>query len=160
MPYAEIPLFLYPNWFAKNEEVFTQVGGILRSGIVSGAVIKAKVVMSPKETPDDEDDEDEERDKLEPIDNENRNEKIQKLMHKIARECPFELHRQEYMDILTRDHNEAFKVRLYLINCQNLSAMGSVIDLKSRLAGMTAMCTAYPYPSVTVGDGINSGGFS
>ena len=162
VPYAEIPLFLPPDWFAKTDQVFTQVGGILRAGLVSGAVIKARAVMQRGEDEDEDDDdgEDMEGDKVEPIDNENRNEKIQKLMAKIAYECPFEIHRPEHMQSLIDDANESFKVRLYLINCQNLSAMGSVIDLKSRLAGMTAMCTANPYPVVKVGDGINTGGFS
>ena len=30
--------------------------------------------------------------------------------------------------------------------------MNSVIDFKSRMAGMTAMCTANPYPVIQVGD--------
>jgi hypothetical protein len=34
-----------------------------------------------------------------------------------------------------------------------LAAQSSVIDLKSQMAGMTAMCTANPYPIITVGDG-------
>jgi len=57
------------------------------------------------------------------------------------------------MDSLKRDANSFFKVRIYLISAQNLSAMGTVIDFKSRLAGMTAMCTANPYPAIKIGDG-------
>ena len=34
--------------------------------------------------------------------------------------------------------------------------MSSVIDLKSQLAGMTALCTANPYPVISVGDGDNT----
>jgi len=34
--------------------------------------------------------------------------------------------------------------------------MNSFIDIKSKLAGMNAMCTANPYPVFTIGDGINS----
>jgi hypothetical protein len=34
--------------------------------------------------------------------------------------------------------------------------MGAVIDFKSRLAGMTAISTANPYPVLKVGDGDNT----
>ena len=34
--------------------------------------------------------------------------------------------------------------------------MSNVIDLKSYLAGMTALCTASPYPVISVGDGNNN----
>ena len=30
-----------------------------------------------------------------------------------------------------------------------------MIDWKSRLAGMTALCTANPFPKITIGDGKN-----
>lgn len=59
------------------------------------------------------------------------------------------------MDVLQKDLKTNYRVRVYIISCQNLSAMSSVIDLKSRLAGMTALCTANPYPVITVGDGNN-----
>jgi hypothetical protein len=29
------------------------------------------------------------------------------------------------------------------------------LDLKSRMAGMTALCTANPYPVLKIGDGLN-----
>jgi hypothetical protein len=35
-----------------------------------------------------------------------------------------------------------------------LTATGTVIDMKSRLAGMTALSTANPFPVIKVGDGI------
>ena len=59
------------------------------------------------------------------------------------------------MDGLVEDFrdNAHFKIRVYLISAQNLSAMNSVIDFKSRMAGMTAMCTANPYPVLQIGDG-------
>jgi len=53
------------------------------------------------------------------------------------------------------DNHLSFKVRVYLLTCQNLSAVESSIDLKSRLAGMMALCSADPYPVLVVGDGIN-----
>jgi hypothetical protein len=37
-----------------------------------------------------------------------------------------------------------------------LTATGTVIDLKSYLAGMTALCTASPFPVVKVGDGLKN----
>ncbi len=39
---------------------------------------------------------------------------------------------------------------------QNIAAMTSVIDMKSRLAGMNAMCSANPFPVIKVGDGNNA----
>lgn len=53
------------------------------------------------------------------------------------------------------DNHLSFKVRVYLLTCQNLSAVESSIDLKSRLAGMMALCSADPYPVLVVGDGHN-----
>ena len=49
---------------------------------------------------------------------------------------------------------KSYKVRVYVISGQNLSAMNNVIDLKSKLAGMTALCTANPYVTIKIGDGI------
>lgn len=60
------------------------------------------------------------------------------------------------MEVLNADLKTDYRVRVYIVSCQNLSAMSSVIDLKSRLAGMSALCTASPYPVITVGDGNNA----
>lgn len=86
-----------------------------------------------------------------------RYEKINELMQVVAEDAPFKLHEEEYMKQLFKDSsNDRFKVRVYLVSAQNLSAMNSVIDLKSKLAGMTALCTANPYPVIKVGDGVNN----
>jgi hypothetical protein len=61
------------------------------------------------------------------------------------------------MDILNNDR-QSYKIRVYLISAQNLTASGVMIDLKSRLAGATALSSANPYPIVSVGDGINNSG--
>mmetsp|Transcript_18698 Transcript_18698/g.28643 ORF Transcript_18698/g.28643 Transcript_18698/m.28643 type:complete len:123 (+) Transcript_18698:3529-3897(+) len=61
---------------------------------------------------------------------------------------------KEYMKRLNEDR-QSFKIRLYLITAQNLTATGTAIDLKSKLAGMTALSTANPYPVILVGDGKN-----
>ena len=82
-------------------------------------------------------------------------ENIQKLLECFTAEVPFNLSELPYMDVLQKDLKTNYRVRVYIISCQNLSAMSSVIDLKSRLAGMTALCTANPYPVITVGDGNN-----
>ena len=37
-----------------------------------------------------------------------------------------------------------------------MTATGTKIDEKSRLAGMTALCSANPYPVITIGDGENN----
>ena len=56
------------------------------------------------------------------------------------------------MNILAQERSP-MKVRVYLISAQNLTATGVKIDLKSKLAGFTALSTANPYPVVQVGDG-------
>lgn len=50
----------------------------------------------------------------------------------------------------------SYKVRVYLVAAQNLTATSVVVDLKSRLAGMSALCSAEPYSVIKVGDGENS----
>jgi hypothetical protein len=59
------------------------------------------------------------------------------------------------LDILNKDTGN-YKVRVYLISASNLTATGVVIDWKSRLAGMTALCTANPYCVLKCGDGFNN----
>lgn len=59
----------------------------------------------------------------------------------------------DFLDILVKDIMN-YKVRVYLISAQNLTATGTVIDMKSRLAGMTALSTANPFPVITIGDGV------
>lgn len=51
---------------------------------------------------------------------------------------------------------QSYKIRVYLLTAQNLTATGNVIDLKSYLAGMTALCTATPFPVIKVGDGLKN----
>lgn len=82
-------------------------------------------------------------------------EKINGVVNEIAELFPFNIFRQEYLDILNND-TANYKVRIYLISAQNLTATGTVIDMKSRLAGMTALCTANPYAVFTCGDGFNN----
>lgn len=72
----------------------------------------------------------------------------------ISKEYGFNFFDDTYIDRLIHSYKEyQFKVRVYLLSGQNLSAMASSIDLKSKLAGMTAMCTANPFFVLTVGDG-------
>ena len=46
-----------------------------------------------------------------------------------------------------------FKVRVYILNCQNLTAVDNSADLHTVLAGGNAMCSADPYPVITIGSG-------
>ena len=186
LPYEIIPLFLYPDWQSnESQKQFVQVGGITRSGLISGAYIKAKVSIEEDESDGDDDDDsdsDAEEKKNEDGDAEGeanakkkkkkggkdkeddkpggggseKAEKIDKAMFRIRDDCPFKLEEPEYMQALMDDSQNHFKIRVYILSCQNLSAMNSVIDIKSRLAGMNAMCTANPYPVITIGDGENS----
>ena len=73
----------------------------------------------------------------------------------MAADFPFDIFREEYLQNLTMDF-DSYRVRVYLISAQNLTATGSKLDVKSRMAGMTAMCVANPYPVLTLGDGRNN----
>jgi len=66
---------------------------------------------------------------------------------------PFDITKKLYMDWLI-NNKTSYKVRVYLLTCQNLSAIDSSIEIKSRLAGMQALCSADPFPVIMVGDGI------
>ena len=46
-----------------------------------------------------------------------------------------------------------FKVRMYILTCQNLAAVDSYVELKNMLAGDKAQCSAFPYPYITIGNG-------
>jgi hypothetical protein len=46
LPYKEMPLFLNAEWFQNFQaNDLVQMGGILRSGVLSGASIKAEIKM-------------------------------------------------------------------------------------------------------------------
>lgn len=38
-----------------------------------------------------------------------------------------------------------------------MTATGVGLDIKSRMAGMTALSTATPFPELKIGDGVNEG---
>lgn len=173
LPYDQLPLFTSNDWHrgAENSPI-VQVGGILRSGKLSGASIKARVRMRP--AGDDEEEESEEEDAapaLMPEDNKkkgdgkqaiggggdsgNKWERILEVCEEVEKSFPFNVFRPEYLQHLTMDF-ASYRVRVYLINAQNLTATGSKLDVKSRMAGMTAMCVANPYPVLTLGDGKNN----
>ena len=58
----------------------------------------------------------------------------------------------KYLQKLNEDR-QSYKVRIYLLSCQNLTATGVALDIKSRMAGMTALSTATPFPVLKIGDG-------
>lgn len=71
----------------------------------------------------------------------------------------FDILKENFMKLLKEDADKTnYKVRVYLISAQNLTASGVMLDMKSRLAGMTALSSANPYPIVKVGDGLNQDG--
>jgi len=51
--------------------------------------------------------------------------------------------------------SQRFKIRIYLLTCQNLSAVDSYMEVKAKLAGYKALCSADPFPVLSVGDGKN-----
>ena len=65
----------------------------------------------------------------------------------VALEFPFKMIEEPYLDKLVND-SQTYTVRVYLISAQNLTATGVALDIKSRMAGMTALCTANPYPVI------------
>ena len=77
------------------------------------------------------------------------------VLEDIKKYSPFRLEYPEYMQQLSDKSNTQYKVRIYLLSCQNLTAMNNVIDFKSLLAGMYALCSSNPYPMLKVGDGKN-----
>lgn len=49
-----------------------------------------------------------------------------------------------------------YKIRIYVLACQNLSAIDTSVGIRERFAGMKALCSADPFPVVILGDGRNS----
>ena len=72
----------------------------------------------------------------------------------VAKSSPFEFHRDEYMTKMLKETKQFYRVRVYLLAGQNIPALNNVIDLKSRLAGMYALCSSNPYPVLQISDGI------
>ena len=58
------------------------------------------------------------------------------------------------MNFLKVDNIE-YKVRVYILTCQNLTATDSSVDLRLQIAGVVALSSADPYPVITVGSGRN-----
>ena len=77
-----------------------------------------------------------------------------KAVGEIAEGFPFDIMKENYLKVLNGD-SQSYKVRVYLISAQNLTATSTLIDWKSRLAGMTALSVANPYPVVSINDGFN-----
>ena len=83
-----------------------------------------------------------------------KNQKLNDLMNIVSEICPYTIWNSKYMNFLKADLSKRFKCRIYIISGQNISAQNNVIDFKSMLAGMNALCTANPFIHVKVGDGI------
>jgi hypothetical protein len=49
-----------------------------------------------------------------------------------------------------------FKCRVYILRCINLTAVDSRANIKDRLIGYGAMCSADPYPRLFLNDGKQS----
>jgi hypothetical protein len=67
---------------------------------------------------------------------------------------PFDISIERFLKSLVSQRT-TFKIRVYLLTCQNLTAIDSFLDLKSKLAGLKALCSADPFPVIIVGDGKN-----
>lgn len=176
LPYEQFPLFIKADWYREStQKPIVAVAGILRSGNLSGATIKGKIQMDLVGEEEEEEEEDEKaksgakaneetkdqgknkgkEQKEEKAGGGNRSEKILAIVNEIEENFPFDMMKPQYLEILNNDW-KTYKIRVYLISAQNLTATGVSLDLKSRLAGMTALCTASPYAVVKVGNGVNN----
>ena len=78
------------------------------------------------------------------------------IVNEITAKYPFDLDRKEVLDYIYE--MKELKARLYVIQCQNLTAVDSYSDWKSTLAGYSANCSANPYIVAQVGSGKNTEG--
>lgn len=69
------------------------------------------------------------------------------------RDLSFDVLDKKYFDTVTRNEKQEFKVRIYLISCQNLAAVDSFVEWNNRLAGDGALSSANPYPVIKLGQG-------
>ena len=90
----------------------------------------------------------EKKDEKEP---ESKSDQINKKCQDVFDKYPFDIMEKKMMLMLHNDI-QTFRIRVFLISAQNLTAQSTQLDWKSRLAGMTALCTANPYPKLYVGD--------
>ena len=67
----------------------------------------------------------------------------------------FDIFRQEFLDYLAKSN--AYKIRIYLLRGLNLSAQADATELRDRLAGLDAFCSANSFPIIVVGNGENKG---
>lgn len=194
LPYQQLPLFVGPDWFGYGSDYrpIVQVGGILRSGELSGASIKAAVRIEHSDPLKNEKEEEEPVEEKKKGD-ETKWDKILAECKQISDDFPFKIFDEFWSQKaedkhakgeLEPDHEKYpgedvvaefkkkeiknmylntlstecanYKVRVYLISAQNLTATGTTIDFKSWLAGMNALSTAEPYSVIKVGDGTNS----
>lgn len=161
IPFTHFPLFTKQSWYLDQQATILQIDGILRSGNPSGAIIKGQISVKPTYEDEDGEDSDEEEDnqdiKKGELEvggiNQKPYEFADELCEEIGTKYPFDMFNQKLLDILHND-KKPYKVRVYIVSAQNLTATGTVIDVKSRLAGMTAKSSANPYPVVLINDGI------
>jgi hypothetical protein len=66
------------------------------------------------------------------------------------KEYLFDILKKSYLNSIV-DQICEFKVRVYIISCQNLSAGKSYVEFRNLLAGDRALCTANPYPVIKIG---------
>ncbi len=78
------------------------------------------------------------------------------IIDDINTQFPFNLHKDSFMKYIY-DTNE-LKIRAYIIQCNNLSAVDSYADWKSTAAGYSAKCSANPYLELSIGSGKNERG--
>lgn len=68
---------------------------------------------------------------------------------------PYDLANENFIKAKLFPDNPLVKVRVYLLTCQNLAAVGSAVEWKPKLAGLDALSSANPYPIIIVGEGTN-----
>ena len=84
-------------------------------------------------------------------DSKNRYDVIEEVLSKYK----LDLFDQNYLNEMISQHSD-YKVRVYLLTCQNLSAVDNFVkDNKNWLAGNVALSSANPYPIIKIGSGEN-----
>jgi len=78
----------------------------------------------------------------------------QDIATKIIARAKFDPFHKPFLNLLT-DQRQDFKIRIYILTCQNLAAVDSYVDFKSKLAGDQALCSADPFPVIKIGQGEN-----
>lgn len=117
LPYEVFPLFARDEQRTSENQQTVNVSGILRSGVLSSAKLKAKIYMRPEQEfmptlrlPDKRRKEED----LDPSKERWEHERI--ILQSISKSAPFMLERDEHMAKLIQHNDTHYKIRVYLLS--------------------------------------------